>query len=79
MVVVGRDPNGDFDNPCVDNDQAIAMRLALDHLWDIGASRPAFVTFPLRSVQHHPQHDSQECGDRKRQEGEIVESGTTPR
>jgi hypothetical protein len=32
------------------------------------------------SVQHHLEHDSQECGDRKsRQEGEIVESGTTPR
>jgi hypothetical protein len=32
------------------------------------------------SVQHHLEHDSQECGDRKSgQEGEIVESRTTPR
>lgn len=47
MVVVGRDPNGDFDDPCVDNDQAVAMRLALGHLWDVGSRKPALLTFPL--------------------------------
>jgi len=47
MVVVGRDPNGDFDDPCVDNDAATATRVALDHLWDVGARRPALATFPL--------------------------------
>jgi DNA-binding LacI/PurR family transcriptional regulator len=47
MVVVGRDPNGDFDDPCVDNDASSATRLALDHLWDLGARRPALATFPL--------------------------------
>jgi len=47
MVVVGRDPNGDFDDPCVDNDAPAATRLALDHVWDAGARRPALATFPL--------------------------------
>jgi DNA-binding LacI/PurR family transcriptional regulator len=47
MVVVGRDPNGDFDDPCVDNDAAAATAIALDHLWDVGTRRPALVTAPL--------------------------------
>jgi DNA-binding LacI/PurR family transcriptional regulator len=47
MVVVGRDPNGDFDDPCVDNDAASATCLALDHVWEVGARRPALATFPL--------------------------------
>jgi DNA-binding LacI/PurR family transcriptional regulator len=47
MVVVGRDPNGDFDDPCVDNDAGAATRMALDHLWDVGSRRPALATFPL--------------------------------
>ena len=47
MVVVGRDPNGDFDDPCVDNDAGMATRIALDHVWEVGARRPAIATFPL--------------------------------
>lgn len=47
MVVVGRDPNGDFDDPCVDNDAGMATRIALDHVWEMGARRPAIATFPL--------------------------------
>jgi DNA-binding LacI/PurR family transcriptional regulator len=47
MVVVGRDPNGDFDDPCVDNDAGMATRIALDHVWEVGARRPAVATFPL--------------------------------
>jgi DNA-binding LacI/PurR family transcriptional regulator len=47
MVVVGRDPNGDFDDPCVDNDAAKATRISLDHVWEVGSRRPAVVTFPL--------------------------------
>jgi DNA-binding LacI/PurR family transcriptional regulator len=47
MVVVGRDPNGTFDDPCVDNDAVTATRLALDHVWELGARRPALATFPL--------------------------------
>jgi len=47
MVVVGRDPNGAFDDPCVDNDAAAATRIALDHVWQLGARRPAIATFPL--------------------------------
>jgi len=47
MVVVGRDPNGAFDDPCVDNDQPKAIRLALDHLWSQGARRPALFAYPL--------------------------------
>lgn len=47
MVVVGRDPNGDFDDPCVDNDAVSATRLALDHVWERGSRKPAVATFPL--------------------------------
>lgn len=47
MVVVGRDPNGDFDDPCVDNDAVGATWMALDHVWGVGARRPALATFPL--------------------------------
>jgi DNA-binding LacI/PurR family transcriptional regulator len=47
MVVVGRDPNGDFDDPCVDNDAAAATHIAFDHLWDVGARRPALLMAPL--------------------------------
>src|SRR5262245_52671662 len=47
MVVVGRDPNGDFDDLCVDNDAAAATRIAFDHVWEAGARRPALATFPL--------------------------------
>jgi DNA-binding LacI/PurR family transcriptional regulator len=47
MVVVGRDPNGDFDDPCVDIDASSATRIALDHVWELGARRPALATFPL--------------------------------
>lgn len=47
MVVVGRDPNGDFDDPCVDNDAEAATRISLDHLEEVGARRPALVTFQL--------------------------------
>jgi DNA-binding LacI/PurR family transcriptional regulator len=47
MVVVGRDPNGEFDDPCVDNDAGMPTRMALDHVWEVGARRPALATFPL--------------------------------
>jgi DNA-binding LacI/PurR family transcriptional regulator len=47
MVVVGRDPNGDFDDPCVDNDASRATRIALDHVWELGSRRPSLATFPL--------------------------------
>jgi DNA-binding LacI/PurR family transcriptional regulator len=47
MVVVGRDPNGDFDDPNVDNDHVAGTRLALDHLWERGARKIAFFAYPL--------------------------------
>jgi len=50
MVVVGRDPNGDFDDPCVDNDAGEATRISLEHVWGVGARRPALVTFPLKDA-----------------------------
>lgn len=47
MVVVGRDPNGDFDDPKVDNDHAAGTRMALDHLWARGARKIALFAYPL--------------------------------
>ncbi|HEX9814250.1 MAG TPA: LacI family DNA-binding transcriptional regulator, partial [Myxococcota bacterium] len=47
MVVVGRDPNGEFDDPNVDNDHAAGTRLALDHLWERGARKIALFGYPL--------------------------------
>jgi DNA-binding LacI/PurR family transcriptional regulator len=47
MVVVGKDPNGAFDDPTVDNDAVRATRLALDHLEEVGARSPSLVTFHL--------------------------------
>jgi DNA-binding LacI/PurR family transcriptional regulator len=47
MVVVGRDPNGDFDDPNVDNDHVAGTRLALDHLWERGARKIALFAYPL--------------------------------
>jgi DNA-binding LacI/PurR family transcriptional regulator len=47
MVVVGKDPNGEFDDPSVDNDAGIAIRLSLDHLEEAGSRRPMLATFPL--------------------------------
>jgi DNA-binding LacI/PurR family transcriptional regulator len=47
MVVVGRDPNGAFDDPNVDNDHALGTRLALDHLWARGARKIALFGYPL--------------------------------
>ncbi len=47
MVVVGRDPNGEFDDPNVDNDHFAGSRLALDHLWECGARKIALFTYPL--------------------------------
>jgi DNA-binding LacI/PurR family transcriptional regulator len=47
MVVVGKDPNGEFDDPSVDNDAVRATRMSLEHLEGVGARRPALVTFHL--------------------------------
>jgi len=47
MVVVGSDPNGEFDDPNVDNDHAAGTRLALDHLWQRGARKVALFAYPL--------------------------------
>jgi len=47
MVVVGRDPNGEFDDPNVDNDHAAGARMALDHLWECGARKIALLAYPL--------------------------------
>jgi DNA-binding LacI/PurR family transcriptional regulator len=47
MVLVGRDPNGDFEDPRVDNDHAGGTRLALDHLWERGARRISLFAYPL--------------------------------
>jgi DNA-binding LacI/PurR family transcriptional regulator len=47
MVVVGRDPNGDFDDPNVDNDHTAGTRMALDHLWERGARTIALFAYPL--------------------------------
>jgi DNA-binding LacI/PurR family transcriptional regulator len=46
MVVVGPDPNGEFPDPCVDNDIAAGTVLALDHLWERGARRIAMFDYP---------------------------------
>jgi len=47
MVVVGRDPNGAFDDPHVDNDHALGTGRVLDHLWERGARRIALFAYPL--------------------------------
>jgi len=47
MVVVGRDPNGEFDDPNVDNDHVAGARLVLDHLWERGARKVALFAYPL--------------------------------
>jgi DNA-binding LacI/PurR family transcriptional regulator len=47
MVLVGRDPNGVGDDPCVDNDHVAGTRAVLDHLRARGASRPALVAIAL--------------------------------
>jgi DNA-binding LacI/PurR family transcriptional regulator len=47
MVVVGRDPNGTFDDPHIDNDHALGTGLVLDHLWERGARRIALFGYPL--------------------------------
>jgi DNA-binding LacI/PurR family transcriptional regulator len=47
LVVVGRDPNGEFDDPCVDNDHAAGTVLALDHLWERGARRIAMFGYSV--------------------------------
>jgi len=45
MVVVGPDPNGEYSDPCVDNDHAAGTILVLDHLWERGARRIAMFTY----------------------------------
>jgi len=47
MVVVGSDPNGEFDDPRVDSDHAAGTRMALDHLWARGARKIALFSYPL--------------------------------
>lgn len=45
MVVVAPDPNGDFSDPCVDNDVEAGTLLVLDHLWERGARRIAVFSY----------------------------------
>lgn len=45
MVVISPDPNGEFADPCVDNDVAAGTALVLDHLWERGARRIAVFSY----------------------------------
>lgn len=47
MVLVGRDPDGENLDACVDNDHVIGTRLVMDHLAARGASRPALLAIAL--------------------------------
>ncbi len=50
MVLVGRDPDGAGDDPCVDNDHLAGTRTVLDHLQARGASRPALLAIALEDA-----------------------------
>jgi DNA-binding LacI/PurR family transcriptional regulator len=47
MVLMGSDPNGEFSDPCVDNDNAAGTRELLDHLWERGARQIAMFVYPV--------------------------------
>jgi DNA-binding LacI/PurR family transcriptional regulator len=50
MVLVGRDPDGAGNDPCVDNDHVAGTRTVLDHLQTRGASRPALLAIALEDA-----------------------------
>src|SRR5207253_3833345 len=45
-VTVGKEPGGDIDTDCVDNDHLGGTRMMLDHLVTAGASRVALISSP---------------------------------